>query len=202
MNYAKRCSLDMMHFFDIVRTKIYIGNLDLLVTEEEPSQIFLLCGTSTKEAIQSMHGSYPYWSTCSPPFLDKSVTSKQAMKRNLFTRNLPTRIMLIGLHHQGCQRKVSATAKRYLDLGDEEKRALYDQIGYVDDVCCRSKRESDDLYTIISQWQSERKGRLDAMFASLVCKYGGDEPSSEPTDEEFEAAREKLKKRKGFKKSK
>ncbi|KVH88358.1 hypothetical protein Ccrd_024015 [Cynara cardunculus var. scolymus] len=66
----------------------------------------------------------------------------------------------------------------------------------------KSKRESDDLYIIISQRQSERKGRLDAMFSSLVDKYGGDEPSSEPTDEEFEAAREKLKKRKGFKKSK
>ncbi|KAI3772574.1 hypothetical protein L6452_03763 [Arctium lappa] len=66
----------------------------------------------------------------------------------------------------------------------------------------KSKKESDDLYAIISQRQSERKGRLDAMFSSLVGKYGGDEPSSEPTEEEFEAAREKLKKRKGSKKSK
>ncbi|KVI12060.1 chaperone protein dnaJ 6-like [Cynara cardunculus var. scolymus] len=66
----------------------------------------------------------------------------------------------------------------------------------------KSKKESDDLYAIISQRQSERKGRLDAMFSSLVGKYGGDEPSSEPTEEEFEAAREKLKKRKGCKKSK
>lgn len=66
----------------------------------------------------------------------------------------------------------------------------------------KSKKESDDLYAIISQRQSERKGRLDAMFSSLVGKYGGDEPSSEPTEEEFEAAREKLKKRKGSRKSK
>ncbi|KVH97197.1 hypothetical protein Ccrd_000709, partial [Cynara cardunculus var. scolymus] len=65
-----------------------------------------------------------------------------------------------------------------------------------------SKRELDDLYTIISQRQSERKGRLDAIFSSVDGKYGGDEPSSELTDKEFEAAREKLKKRKGFKKSK
>ncbi|KAD3068318.1 hypothetical protein E3N88_36198 [Mikania micrantha] len=66
----------------------------------------------------------------------------------------------------------------------------------------KSKKESDDLYAIISQRQSERKGRVDAMFSSLVSKYGGGDPSSEPTEEEFEAAREKLKKRKGIKKSK
>ncbi|KAJ0904963.1 hypothetical protein HanRHA438_Chr07g0308161 [Helianthus annuus] len=41
--------------------------------------------------------------------------------------------------------------------------------------------------------QSERKERVDEMFLSLVSKYGGGEPSSEPTEEEFEAAREKLK---------
>ncbi|KAI3801367.1 hypothetical protein L1987_29471 [Smallanthus sonchifolius] len=66
----------------------------------------------------------------------------------------------------------------------------------------KSKKESDDLYAIISQRQGERKGRVDAMFSSLVSKYGGGKPSSEPTEEEFEAAREKLKKRKGSKKSK
>lgn len=60
----------------------------------------------------------------------------------------------------------------------------------------RPKKESDDLYAIISQRQSERKGRVDAMFSSLVSRYGGGGPSSEPTEEEFEAAREKLKKRK------
>lgn len=66
----------------------------------------------------------------------------------------------------------------------------------------KSKKESDDLYAIISQRQSERKGRLDAMFSNLVGKYGGEEDSSEPTEEEFEAARVKLEKRKGSKKSK
>lgn len=66
----------------------------------------------------------------------------------------------------------------------------------------RSKKESDDLYTLISQKQSERKGQVDAMFSSLVSKYGGGGPSSEPTEEEFEAAREKLKNRKASKKSK
>nr|XP_043637494.1 chaperone protein dnaJ 6-like [Erigeron canadensis] len=66
----------------------------------------------------------------------------------------------------------------------------------------KSKKESDDLYAIISQRQSERKGRLDSMFSSLIDKYGGGQPSSEPTEEEFEAAREKLEKRKGSSKSK
>lgn len=35
------------------------------------------------------------------------------------------------------------------------------------------------------------------MFSSLVSKYGGGQPSEEPSEEEFEAAREKLEKRKG-----
>lgn len=60
----------------------------------------------------------------------------------------------------------------------------------------KSKKDSEDLYAIISKRQNERKGRVDAMFSSLVSKYGGEGPSSEPTEEEFEAAREKLKKRK------
>ncbi|KAJ9565503.1 hypothetical protein OSB04_001469 [Centaurea solstitialis] len=64
------------------------------------------------------------------------------------------------------------------------------------------KKESDDLYAIISQRQLERKGRLDSMFSSLVSKYGGGQPSSEPTEEEFEAARQNLEKRKGSRKTK
>ncbi|KAM7512485.1 hypothetical protein LguiB_011360 [Lonicera macranthoides] len=58
------------------------------------------------------------------------------------------------------------------------------------------KKESDDLYAIISQRQNERKGRLDTMFSSLINKYGGGEPCPEPTEEEFEAAKEKLESRK------
>ncbi|KAL8252845.1 hypothetical protein R6Q59_036538 [Mikania micrantha] len=65
----------------------------------------------------------------------------------------------------------------------------------------KSKNESDDLYAIISQRQSDRKSSLDLMFVSLVSKYGGGQPSCEPTDEEFEAARQKLENRKGSKKS-
>lgn len=65
----------------------------------------------------------------------------------------------------------------------------------------RSKKESNDLYAIISQRQSERKTRLDSMFSSLVSKYGGGQPSCEPTEEEFEAARQKIEARKGSRKS-
>ncbi|XP_076891113.1 chaperone protein dnaJ 6-like [Bidens hawaiensis] len=64
-----------------------------------------------------------------------------------------------------------------------------------------SKKESNDLYAIISQRQSERKTRLDSMFSSLVSKYGGEQQSSEPTEEEFEAARQKIEGRKGSRKS-
>ncbi|KAI3733017.1 hypothetical protein L1987_64232 [Smallanthus sonchifolius] len=65
----------------------------------------------------------------------------------------------------------------------------------------KTKKEPDDLYAIISQRQSERKIRLDSMFSSLASKYGGGQPSSEPTEEEFEAARQKLEKRKSSRKS-
>lgn len=65
----------------------------------------------------------------------------------------------------------------------------------------KSKKESDDLYAIITQRQNERKCRLDSMFSSLISKYGG-ETLSEPTDEEFEAAKAKLESRKSSRKSK
>ena len=64
------------------------------------------------------------------------------------------------------------------------------------------KKVSNDLYAIISQRQSERKGLLDSMFWYIVSKYGGGQPSEEPSEEEFEAAREKLEKCKGNRKSK
>lgn len=65
----------------------------------------------------------------------------------------------------------------------------------------RSKKESNDLYAIITQRQSERKGRLDSMFSSLVSKYGG-APMAEPSEEEFEAARSKVESRKASNSSK
>lgn len=60
--------------------------------------------------------------------------------------------------------------------------------------CNRSKKDSEDLYAIIAQRQNERKGRIDSMFSSLVQKYGG-ETVPEPSEEEFEATRIKLERR-------
>ncbi|KAL3748944.1 hypothetical protein ACJRO7_010090 [Eucalyptus globulus] len=65
----------------------------------------------------------------------------------------------------------------------------------------KAKKKSDDLLAIISQRRSERKEHFDSMFSSLVNKYGGGMQSSEPSEEEFEAARKKLESRKSAKKS-
>lgn len=65
----------------------------------------------------------------------------------------------------------------------------------------RSKKESSDLYAIIAQRQSERKGRLDSMFSSVISKYGGAR-IAEPSEEEFEAAQAKVDSRKASKSSK
>ncbi|KAK9289756.1 hypothetical protein L1049_007915 [Liquidambar formosana] len=65
----------------------------------------------------------------------------------------------------------------------------------------KSNKQSEDLYAIISQRRSERKGQFDSLFSSLVSKYGGGASASEPTEEEFEAAQKKLESRKPSKKS-
>ncbi|KAK8482388.1 hypothetical protein V6N13_025539 [Hibiscus sabdariffa] len=64
-----------------------------------------------------------------------------------------------------------------------------------------TKQSESDLFAIISQRRSERKGRFDSMFSSLVSKYGGN-ADSEPTEEEFEAAQRKVGSRKASNKSK
>ncbi|CAL5423390.1 unnamed protein product [Camellia sinensis] len=61
------------------------------------------------------------------------------------------------------------------------------------------KNESEDLYAIISQCRNQRKEQFDSLFSSLVTKYGGGESPSEPSEEEFEAAKKKLESRKVFK---
>ncbi|KAK4432145.1 Chaperone protein dnaJ 6 [Sesamum alatum] len=53
-------------------------------------------------------------------------------------------------------------------------------------------KKNSDLYAIIAQRQNDRRGKIDAMFSSLVHKYGGGEAAPEPSEEEFEAARRKL----------
>ncbi|KAG8503988.1 hypothetical protein CXB51_002292 [Gossypium anomalum] len=63
------------------------------------------------------------------------------------------------------------------------------------------KQSESDLLAIISQRRSERKDRFDSMFSTLVSKYGGN-ADSEPTEEEFEAARRKVESRKASNKSK
>ncbi|PHU06073.1 Chaperone protein dnaJ 6 [Capsicum chinense] len=60
----------------------------------------------------------------------------------------------------------------------------------------KAKKESEDLYAIISQRQNERRGKMNSMFSSLVNKYGGDPSATEPSEEEFEAARRKVESRK------
>ncbi|XP_058207656.1 chaperone protein dnaJ 6-like isoform X1 [Rhododendron vialii] len=56
----------------------------------------------------------------------------------------------------------------------------------------KSKKESEDLYAIISQRRNQRKEQFDSFFSSIVSKYGGGEGPSEPTEEEFEAAQKKV----------
>ncbi|XP_062117633.1 chaperone protein dnaJ 6-like [Humulus lupulus] len=65
-----------------------------------------------------------------------------------------------------------------------------------------NKQSESDLYALISQRRDERKGRFDSMFSSLVSKYGGDGPSSEPSEQEFEAAQKKVESRRVSQKSK
>ncbi|KAE8713142.1 Chaperone protein dnaJ 6 [Hibiscus syriacus] len=63
------------------------------------------------------------------------------------------------------------------------------------------KRPEPDLLAIISERRNERKDRFDSMFSSLVSRYGGN-AESEPTEEEFEAAKRKVESRKASNKSK
>ncbi|KAI8562155.1 hypothetical protein RHMOL_Rhmol03G0012900 [Rhododendron molle] len=56
----------------------------------------------------------------------------------------------------------------------------------------KAKKESEDLYAIISQRRNQRKEQFDSFFSSIVSKYGGGEGPSEPTEEEFEAAKKKV----------
>ncbi|KAL0428573.1 UNVERIFIED_CONTAM: Chaperone protein dnaJ 6 [Sesamum latifolium] len=59
----------------------------------------------------------------------------------------------------------------------------------------KKSKKNSDLYAIIAQRQNERRGKVDAMFSSLVQKYGGGEAAPEPSEEEFEATRRKLESR-------
>ncbi|KAM1197338.1 hypothetical protein ACFX13_009041 [Malus domestica] len=66
----------------------------------------------------------------------------------------------------------------------------------------KAKKQTEDLYAIISQRRSERKNQFDCMFSSLVSRYGGNTSASEPTEEEFEATQKKLERKRSSTKSK
>ncbi|GMJ11999.1 hypothetical protein like AT3G12170 [Hibiscus trionum] len=63
------------------------------------------------------------------------------------------------------------------------------------------KQPEPDLLALISQRRNERKDRFDSMFSSLVSRYGGN-AESEPTEEEFEAAKRRMESRKASNNSK
>ncbi|CAL9025844.1 unnamed protein product [Prunus brigantina] len=66
----------------------------------------------------------------------------------------------------------------------------------------KPKKQSEDLYAIISQRRNERKNQFDSMFSSLISKYGGSSAASEPSEEEFEATQKKLERKMSSRKSK
>ncbi|XP_010913147.1 chaperone protein dnaJ 6 [Elaeis guineensis] len=53
------------------------------------------------------------------------------------------------------------------------------------------KQPSTDLVSIISQRSSQRKDQFNSILSSIMSKYNG-EVASEPTEEEFEEARQRL----------
>lgn len=63
-------------------------------------------------------------------------------------------------------------------------------------IFCRSKKQAEtDLVAMITQRRSERKEKFDSILSSVMAKCGG-EPVPEPSEEEFEKARERLEARK------
>ncbi|KAA8549727.1 hypothetical protein F0562_001255 [Nyssa sinensis] len=65
-----------------------------------------------------------------------------------------------------------------------------------------NKKPEADLLAVISKCRSARKEHFDSLFSSLVANYSEGESFPEPTEEEFEAARKKLERRKPAKKGK
>uniref|UniRef100_A0A5B7BUS8 Putative chaperone protein dnaJ 6 n=1 Tax=Davidia involucrata TaxID=16924 RepID=A0A5B7BUS8_DAVIN len=64
-----------------------------------------------------------------------------------------------------------------------------------------NRKPEADLLAVISKRRSARKEHFNSLFSSLASKYSGGEAFPEPTEEEFEAARKKLEKRKHAKKA-
>lgn len=60
---------------------------------------------------------------------------------------------------------------------------------------CPSKKRKvaeTDIAALISHNQVDRKKRFDSLFSSLVAEYGNPSDQPEPTEEEFEAARQRM----------
>ncbi|PKU61363.1 chaperone protein dnaJ 6-like [Dendrobium catenatum] len=66
----------------------------------------------------------------------------------------------------------------------------------------KSKRQSNlDLVAVITQRRSKRKEHFNSFLSSIVANYGG-QVAPEPTEEEFERARQRIESRKGNKRRK
>ncbi|KAF6158658.1 hypothetical protein GIB67_040172 [Kingdonia uniflora] len=64
----------------------------------------------------------------------------------------------------------------------------------------KGKKPEENLLAVISQRRSQRKEQFDSMFSSMVAKYSGSKSNLEPTDDEFEAARNRIESSKKTKK--
>lgn len=56
----------------------------------------------------------------------------------------------------------------------------------------KRKGSKTDIVALISQSQADRKKRFDSLFSSVVAEYGDPNNPPEPTEEEFEAARQRM----------
>jgi DnaJ homolog subfamily C member 9 len=56
----------------------------------------------------------------------------------------------------------------------------------------RKKSEENDLILAISQRRAERKNQFNSILSNIMSKCDSKASSSEPTEEEFELARQRL----------
>lgn len=56
----------------------------------------------------------------------------------------------------------------------------------------KRKGAETDIVALVSKNQADRKKRFDSLFSSIVAEYGNSSDPPEPTEEEFEAARQRM----------